>query len=196
MAVAMSGQPKQARTEAFEAIKAEFIATLPEEVAAEKAPLIDRYYHDTEKEAMRNMVLDDRRRLDGRKLDQIRPIWSEVNYLPMAHGSAIFTRGETQSLTTVTLGTKLDEQMIDGAMIEEKIDFILHYNFPPFATGEVKPIRGTGRREIGHGNLALRALKAMMPSKEDNPYTVRVVSDILESNGPLRWQPSAPEPWH
>lgn len=183
MAVAMSGQPKQARTEAFEAIKAEFIATLPEEVAAEKAPLIDRYYHDTEKEAMRNMVLDDRRRLDGRKLDQIRPIWSEVNYLPMAHGSAIFTRGETQSLTTVTLGTKLDEQMIDGAMIEEKIDFILHYNFPPFATGEVKPIRGTGRREIGHGNLALRALKAMMPSKEDNPYTVRVVSDILESNG-------------
>jgi len=183
MAVAMSGQPKHARSEAFEAIKAEFIATLPEEQQAEKAALIDRYYHDTEKEAMRNMVLDARRRLDGRKLDEIRPIWSEVDYLPTAHGSAIFTRGETQSLTTVTLGTKLDEQLIDGAMIEEKIDFILHYNFPPFSTGEVKPIRGTGRREIGHGNLALRALKAMMPSKDDNPYTVRVVSDILESNG-------------
>jgi polyribonucleotide nucleotidyltransferase len=132
---------------------------------------------------MRNMVLDSRRRLDGRKLDEIRPIWSEVDYLPMAHGSAIFTRGETQSLTTVTLGTKLDEQMIDGAMIEEKIDFILHYNFPPFSTGEVKRITGTGRREIGHGNLALRALKGMMPSKEENPYTVRIVSDILESNG-------------
>lgn len=183
LAVAMSGQPKHARSDAFEAIKAEFVATLPEELQSEKAPLINRYYHDTEKEAMRNMVLDARRRLDGRKLDEIRPIWSEVDYLPMAHGSAIFTRGETQSLTTVTLGTKLDEQLIDGAMIEEKIDFILHYNFPPFSTGEVKPIRGTGRREIGHGNLALRALKAMMPTKEENPYTVRVVSDILESNG-------------
>lgn len=183
LAVAMSGQPKHARSEAFEAIKEEFKATLSEEDQAAKAPLISRYYHDVEKEAMRNMVLDARRRLDGRKLDEIRPIWSEVDYLPMAHGSAIFTRGETQSLTTVTLGTKLDEQMIDGAMIEEKIDFILHYNFPPFSTGEVKRITGTGRREIGHGNLALRALKGMMPSKEDNPYTVRIVSDILESNG-------------
>jgi polyribonucleotide nucleotidyltransferase len=183
MAIAMSGQPKHARSEAFEAIKAEFTATLPEEDQVAKAALISRYYHDVEKEAMRNMVLDSRRRLDGRKLDEIRPIWSEVDYLPMAHGSAIFTRGETQSLTTVTLGTKLDEQMIDGAMIEEKVDFILHYNFPPFSTGEVKRIMGTGRREIGHGNLALRALKGMMPSKEDNPYTVRIVSDILESNG-------------
>lgn len=183
MAVAMSGQPKQARSEAFEAIKAEYASTLPEEFLTEKAHLIDRYYHDTEKEAMRNMVLDSRRRLDGRKMNEIRPIWSEVDYLPMVHGSAIFTRGETQSLTTVTLGTKLDEQLIDGAVIEEKIDFILHYNFPPFSTGEVKPIRGTGRREIGHGNLALRALKPMMPNKDDNPYTVRVVSDILESNG-------------
>ena len=181
--VAMSGQPKHARTDAFDAIKQEFIATLPAEEQTANAALISRYYHDTEKEAMRNMVLDARRRLDGRKLDEIRPIWSEVDYLPTAHGSAIFTRGETQSLTTVTLGTKLDEQMIDLAMIEEKIDFILHYNFPPFSTGEVKPLRGTGRREIGHGNLALRALKAMMPSKEDNPYTVRIVSDILESNG-------------
>lgn len=183
MAVAKSGQGKHERSEAFEAIKAEFVATLSEEDQAAKGFMVDRYYHDTEKEAMRNMVLDDRRRLDGRKLNEIRPIWSEVDYLPMAHGSAIFTRGETQSLTTVTLGTKLDEQLIDGAMIEEKIDFILHYNFPPFSTGEVKPIRGTGRREIGHGNLALRALKAMMPGKEENPYTVRVVSDILESNG-------------
>jgi polyribonucleotide nucleotidyltransferase len=183
LAVAKSGRPKQERADAFGTIKAEFMATLPEEDQETKAFLVDRYYHDTEKEAMRNMVLDDRRRLDGRKLDEIRPIWSEVDYLPTAHGSAIFTRGETQSLTTVTLGTKLDEQLIDGAMIEEKVDFILHYNFPPFSTGEVKPIRGTGRREIGHGNLALRALKAMMPNKEDNPYTVRVVSDILESNG-------------
>jgi polyribonucleotide nucleotidyltransferase len=183
MAVAMSGQSKHERSDDFDAIKAEFIATLPEEDQAAKAPLISRYYHDVEKEAMRNMVLDSRRRLDGRKMDEIRPIWSEVDYLPMAHGSAIFTRGETQSLTTVTLGTKLDEQMIDGAMIEEKVDFILHYNFPPFSTGEVKRLMGTGRREIGHGNLALRALKGMMPSKEDNPYTVRIVSDILESNG-------------
>ena len=127
--------------------------------------------------------MNDKQRLDGRKLDEIRPIWSEVDYLPSAHGSAIFTRGETQSLTTVTLGTKLNEQDIDGVVIQEKQNFLLHYNFPPFSTGEVKPIRGIGRREIGHGNLALRALKAMMPDNETNPYTVRVVSDILESNG-------------
>ena len=134
-----------------------------------------------EKEAVRNMILDEKIRLDGRKLDEIRPIWSEVDYLPSAHGSAIFTRGETQSLTTVTLGTKLDEQVIDGAVIEGKNNFILHYNFPPFSTGEVKPMRGTGRREVGHGNLALRALKQVLP--DNNPYTLRVVSDILESNG-------------
>ncbi len=182
-AVASSGLGKKERTEGFESVKKEFIETLTEEEASEKAFLVNRYYHDVEKKAMRDMILNDRKRLDGRKLDQIRPIWSEVDYLPAAHGSAIFTRGETQSLTTVTLGTKLDEQVIDGAVIEEKQNFILHYNFPPFATGEIKPIRGVGRREIGHGNLALRALKAMMPDAETNPYTVRVVSDILESNG-------------
>jgi polyribonucleotide nucleotidyltransferase len=136
-----------------------------------------------EKKAMRNMILNDKRRLDGRKLDEIRPIWSEVDYLPTAHGSAIFTRGETQSLTSVTLGSKLDTQDIDGVVIQGEQDFLLHYNFPPFSTGEVKRIMGVGRREIGHGNLALRALKPMMPGKDINPYTVRIVSDILESNG-------------
>lgn len=164
-------------------IKEGFVATLSEEEAAEKQALIGRYYHDVEKEAIRNATMDNRRRVDGRALDEIRPIWSEVDYLPAAHGSAIFTRGETQSLTTVTLGTKLDAQVIDGAVIEEKVNFILHYNFPSFATGEVKPIRSTGRREIGHGNLALRALKTMIPQGADSLYTIRVVSDILESNG-------------
>ncbi len=182
-AVAMSGSGKKERTEAFSAIKQEFIATLEESVASENGPLIGRYYHDVEKKAMRNMILNDKRRLDGRKLDEIRPIWSEVDYLPTAHGSAIFTRGETQSLTSVTLGSKLDTQDIDGVVIQGEQDFLLHYNFPPFSTGEVKRIMGVGRREIGHGNLALRALKPMMPGKDINPYTVRIVSDILESNG-------------
>lgn len=181
--VASSALPKKDRSEAFVAIKEEFIASLATEEAVANAFLISRYYHEVEKKAMRDMILNDRIRLDGRKLDQIRPIWGEVDYLPTAHGSAIFTRGETQSLTTVTLGSKLDEQMIDGAMIEEKLNFILHYNFPPFATGEVKRIMGTSRREIGHGNLALRALKPVIPGNEINPYTVRIVSDILESNG-------------
>ncbi|MCB0805798.1 MAG: polyribonucleotide nucleotidyltransferase [Bacteroidales bacterium] len=174
---------KKERHEAFDEIKEAFLESLSEEEREEKEPLVNRYFHDVEKEAVRWMVLNDQVRLDGRKTTEIRPIWSEVNYLPAAHGSAIFTRGETQSLTTVTLGTKLDEQTIDGAVIEGKSSFILHYNFPPFSTGEAKPIRGTGRREIGHGNLALRALKQVMPKGEDNPYTVRVVSDILESNG-------------
>ena len=181
--VAMSCSGKKERTEAFAAIKQEFTETLDPDFAAENAPLIGRYYHDVEKKAMRDMILNDKRRLDGRKLDEIRPIWSEVDYLPTAHGSAIFTRGETQSLTTVTLGSKLDTQDIDGVVIQGEQDFLLHYNFPPFSTGEVKRITGVGRREIGHGNLALRALKPMMPSKDVNPYTVRVVSDILESNG-------------
>ena len=172
---------KQERKASFDAVKEEFVAALTEEQKEEKASLIDRYFHDIEKDAVRNATLDARTRVDGRKLDEIRPIWSEVDYLPAAHGSAIFTRGETQSLTTVTLGSKLDEQMIDGAVVEGKVNFILHYNFPSFATGEVKPIRSTGRREIGHGNLALRALKNMIPS--DNLYTIRIVSDILESNG-------------
>lgn len=181
--IASNPTAKHERSDAFAAIKEEFIATLDPEEAKEKEFMISRYYHDVEKEAVRNVILDKRQRLDGRKLDQIRPIWCEVDYLPAVHGSAIFTRGETQSLTTVTLGTKLDEQVIDGAVIEEKINFILHYNFPPFSTGEVKRIMGTSRREIGHGNLALRALKPMIPNGEENPYTIRVVSDILESNG-------------
>jgi polyribonucleotide nucleotidyltransferase len=182
-AVAKQGTAKHERHEAFAQVKEDFLATLTEEEQEEKAMLVGRYYHDVEKEAMRKMILDERIRLDSRKLDEIRPIWTEVDYLPAAHGSAIFTRGETQSLTTVTLGTKLDEQTIDGALIEGKSNFILHYNFPPFSTGEARMMRGTGRREIGHGNLALRALKPMVPNGEENPYTIRIVSDILESNG-------------
>jgi polyribonucleotide nucleotidyltransferase len=145
--------------------------------------MIDRYYHDTEREAMRDMVLAERTRLDGRQLDEIRPIWCETDYLPSAHGSAIFTRGETQSLSTCTLGTKLDEQKIDGAVIEGTRRFLLHYNFPGFATGEVKRSGSTSRREVGHGHLAWRALKEVLPTEADCPYTIRVVSDILESNG-------------
>lgn len=173
---------KNVRKELFKAVIEEFVSSLDPEYAAEKAPLIKRYYHSVEKEAVRSFVLNERKRLDGRDLDEIRPIWAEVDYLPAAHGSAIFTRGETQSLTSVTLGTKLNEQVIDGAVIEDKLNFILHYNFPGFSTGEVKR-SFTSRREIGHGNLALRALKPMIPSGEQNPYTIRIVSDILESNG-------------
>jgi len=182
-AIARKGTTKHERRDAFDLIKQEIIDSIPEEEREAKEMMVERYYHEVEKEAVRRMILDERIRLDGRKLNEIRPIWSEVDYLPAAHGSAIFTRGETQSLTTVTLGTKLDEQTIDGAVFEGKSTFILHYNFPPFSTGEVKPVRGTGRREIGHGNLALRALKQTMPPTDDNPYTVRIVSDILESNG-------------
>ncbi|MDR1879078.1 MAG: polyribonucleotide nucleotidyltransferase [Bacteroidales bacterium] len=183
VAIAKRTTTKQERTEAFEQIKEALIESLPEEEREEKTPLITRYYNDVEWNAVRSVVLESRTRLDGRQLDEIRPIWCETNYLPSAHGSAIFTRGETQSLTTCTLGTKLDEQIIDGAIIEGTNNFLLHYNFPPFSTGEVKPIRGTGRREIGHGNLALRALKPVVPAGEENPYTIRIVSDILESNG-------------
>ncbi len=174
---------KHKRGEGFHAIIDEFVATLTPEEAKEKSSLINRYFHDVHKEAVRNVVLKERIRLDGRKLDDIRPIWSEVNYLPAAHGSAVFTRGETQSLTSITLGTKYDQQTIDGALQEGSSKFMLHYNFPSFSTGEARPIRTTSRREIGHGNLALRALKPMVPDDENNPYTVRVVSDILESNG-------------
>lgn len=174
---------KHARKEAFEQVKQEYIEAFDEEGLEEKAPFIDKYFGKIQKEAIRNVVLDEKTRLDGRKTNEIRPIWSEVDYLPAAHGSAIFTRGETQSLTTVTLGTKLDEQTIDGAVFEGKSKFLLHYNFPPFSTGEVKMARFTSRREIGHGNLALRALKPVIPDGNDNPYTIRVVSDILESNG-------------
>lgn len=182
-AVAKQGNANKAvRGESFKAIKKAFIESLPED-HTEDLKLISKYYHDIEKEAVRNMVLDERVRLDNRKLDEIRPIWSEVDYLPSAHGSAIFTRGETQSLTTATLGTKLDEQMIDSAMVSGTNKFMLHYNFPGFSTGEVKPNRGPGRREVGHGNLALRALKKVLPPESENPYTIRIVSDILESNG-------------
>lgn len=182
--VAKSMSSKHERTEKFEAIEAEFIASFPEEELAEKEGLIKRYFHDDVlKKAMRNMILDEGIRLDGRKTTEIRPIWSEVGYLPAAHGSAIFTRGETQSLTTVTLGTKMDEKMIDEVLRQGSEKFVLHYNFPPFSTGEARPARGLSRREIGHGNLAFRALKSMIPMGEENPYAVRVVSDILESNG-------------
>jgi len=173
---------KKIRSESFHSIQDQFVETIAEDVRSEKMPLINRYFHDLHKDVVRQMVLEDRLRLDGRKLDEIRPIWGEVDYLPSAHGSSIFTRGETQSLTSITLGTSLDEQIIDGVVFEGKNRFMLHYNFPPFSTGENKMMR-TGRREIGHGNLALRALKPMLPPDEENAYTIRVVSDILESNG-------------
>ena len=180
-AIATSGTDKHARAEAFEAIVEEFKSKFTEEELETKAPLIDRYYHDVEKEAMRRAILDESKRLDGRKTTEIRPIWIETDYLPGPHGSAVFTRGETQSLTTVTLGTKNDEKLVDDVLNYGKERFLLHYNFPPFSTGEARPQRGVGRREIGHGNLAHRALKRVLPP--DYPYVVRVVSDILESNG-------------
>lgn len=185
-AVAAKKNPnKSERKEAFKAVYEEYISQFSEEQLEEMDGfLLGKYFHDIEKEAIRNFVLDSQERIDGRKPDEIRPIWSEADYLPSAHGSALFTRGETQSLTSVTLGTKLDEQMIDGAMFSGYNKFILHYNFPGFSTGEVRPNRGPGRREVGHGNLAMRALKPMIPSEDEgNPYTIRVVSDILESNG-------------
>ncbi len=174
---------KHERSDALRAIRDEYFEKFDEESLAEKAPIAKRYFHDLEKEAIREMVVNEQIRLDGRKPDEIRDIWCEVDYLPMAHGSALFTRGETQSLTTATLGTKLDEQILDGAVLEGKSKFMLHYNFPPFCTGEAKFLRGTSRREIGHGNLALRALKPILPNGTDNPYTIRIVSDVLESNG-------------
>jgi polyribonucleotide nucleotidyltransferase len=181
-AIAESGNKnKHEREDAFKAIRNEFKATFSEEELAAKGALIDKYYHDVEKEAMRRCILDEGKRLDGRKTTEIRPIWSEIGYLPGPHGSAIFTRGETQSLTSVTLGTKMDEKTIDDVLFHGKERFLLHYNFPPFSTGEAKAQRGVGRREIGHGNLAHRALKKMIP--DNYPYVVRVVSEILESNG-------------
>lgn len=173
---------KKERSHALDKPLEDYLAALPEDTTV-NTDLVKRYYHDVVKKAARDLALNESLRLDGRKTTEIRPIWSEVDYLPSTHGSAIFTRGETQSLTTVTLGTKLDEQMIDGAMISGYSKFILHYNFPGFSTGEVKPNRGPGRREVGHGNLAWRALKQTLPPDEKNPYTIRVVSDILESNG-------------
>ena len=182
-ALAKSAKPKHEREDGFAAIKEEFLATIPEEELEEKTPLVERYYHAVEKEAMRNMILDEGVRLDGRVCNEVRPIWCEVDYLPCAHGSAIFTRGETQSLATVTLGTKMDMKETDEVLVQDDQQVVLHYNFPPFATGEAKSQRGVGRREIGHGNLALRALKPVIPTSPENPYAVRIVSDILESNG-------------
>lgn len=181
-AVAKAGcADKHWRQDSFDAICDEYIAALPEETRDEKTPLVKRYYHDVEREAVRRCILDEGIRLDGRKTTEIRPIWCETDYIPGPHGSAVFTRGETQSLATVTLGTKLDEKILDDVLNQGKERFLLHYNFPPFSTGEARPTRGVGRREIGHGNLAHRALKRMFP--EDFPYVCRVVSDILESNG-------------
>jgi polyribonucleotide nucleotidyltransferase len=181
-AAAQQNTNKNLRKEAFSAPELEYIASLPADHKIDMF-LVKKYFHDMERDAARNLSLDERKRLDGRQADEIRNIWCEVDYLPMAHGSAVFTRGETQALTTVTLGTKLDEKIIDNAMFQGYDKFLLHYNFPSFSTGEIKPNRGPGRREIGHGNLALRGLKVVLPSVEENPYTIRIVSDILESNG-------------
>jgi polyribonucleotide nucleotidyltransferase len=172
---------KAKRTELFNAVKTEVKGGFTEEELATVNGFISVYFSEVKKKAVRDVMLNESIRLDGRKFDEIRPIWAEVNYLPMVHGSAVFTRGETQSLTTLTLGGKMDEQLIDGVTFHGTEKFLLHYNFPPFSTGEAKPLRGTSRREIGHGNLALRALKPVLP--DDNAYTIRLVSDILESNG-------------
>ncbi len=179
---AKSSTDKHKRFDSFEAVITEFLSQYTEEEEVNET-LVKKYYHDVLKEAARRLVLDEQIRLDGRKPDEIRPIVCEIDPLPATHGSSLFTRGETQSLTTVTLGTKLDEKIIDEVLNQGSVKFTLHYNFPPFSTGDAKPARGISRREIGHGNLAHRALKNMMPSDEENPYAIRVVSDILESNG-------------
>ena len=174
---------KKERGMTFKSIKEDFLANMSEEEKAEKQYMLRDYFKATQKKAIRDLLLNEGIRLDGRGTKDIRPIWCEVDYLPGPHGSAVFTRGETQSLTTLTLGTKDDEQLIDNALVRKTEKFLLHYNFPPFSTGEARPIRGTSRREIGHGNLALRALKPMLPPVEECPYTIRLVSEILESNG-------------
>ncbi|NUO00488.1 MAG: polyribonucleotide nucleotidyltransferase [Saprospiraceae bacterium] len=185
LAISKSFLDKHTRSDSFKAVKAEIIASLTEEkgeeYVKENTKFVERYYDKLKKDVVRKMVLDDSIRLDGRKLDEIRPIWCEVDYLPSTHGSAIFTRGETQSLTSLTLGTKNDEVMMDSALFMHYDKFILHYNFPGFSVGEVKPNRGPGRREVGHANLAGRSLRQVLP--ENTPYTIRIVSDILESNG-------------
>ncbi len=183
LAIAMAGSDKHARSEGWKAIYTEYMATLPEDTSDGDKALYKKYYSSLKKEVVRNMVLDHRTRLDGRKLDEVRGIWCETDVLPTVHGSSIFQRGETQALCSITLGTKLDEQIIDGAIYHGYNKFLLHYNFPGFSTGEVKPNRGASRREIGHGNLAMRALRAVLPTEDINPYTVRLISDVLESNG-------------
>lgn len=180
---AKNGSSKEERKESFGRIKEAFVATLSDEERAEKGFMLSQYIKSAQKKAVRDLLLNEHMRLDGRKPTDIRPIWTEVDYLPGCHGSSIFTRGETQSLTTLTLGTKLDEQLIDGALVRRNERFLLHYNFPPFSTGEERPLRGTSRREVGHGNLAWRALKGVLPPAEECPYTIRLVSEILESNG-------------
>ena len=179
--IAKDPSAKHERSDKFSAVVDEFLEKYTEEELEEKEVLAKTYFHDVQKEAVRQLILNENIRLDGRNNQQIRPIWCEVDYLPAAHGSSIFTRGETQSLTTVTLGSLLDANRIDSVISQHDERFFLHYNFPPFSTGEARPLRGTSRREIGHGNLAQRALKVMIP--EETPYTIRVVSDILESNG-------------
>ncbi len=180
-AIAQEGTGKHERSDKFNTVKEELLGTFTEEEIEEKAKLIGEYFHKVMKKAVRDLTLNEGLRLDGRKTNEIRPIWIEVDYLPSVHGSAVFTRGETQALATVTLGTSREVNMIDGATLRSEEKFYLHYNFPPFSTGEARPLRGTSRREIGHGHLAQRALEPMVP--EDAPYTIRVVSDILESNG-------------
>ncbi len=181
--VARGGYSKVERSEKLKAIKEEIKGLYEEEEESEELELAMRYYKNLEKEVIREVILKEKRRLDGRGLEEIRPLYMEIDVLPRTHGSALFTRGETQVLASTTLGNKLDEQMIDNATYKGFEDFILHYNFPPFSTGETKPMRGPARREIGHGNLAHRSLKQVMPDSEENPYTVRIVADVLESNG-------------
>jgi polyribonucleotide nucleotidyltransferase len=182
--IGKGGLAKHERNDAFETIHEDLINELVSETdAPSKKVMVNRYYHEVQKQALRKLILDEGIRVDGRKTNEIRPIWCEIDYIPAAHGSAIFTRGETQSLTTVTLGNKLNEKMLDEVMFQGSEKFTLHYNFPPFSTGEAKSSRGISRREIGHGNLALRALKGVIPAAPGNPYAIRVVSDILESNG-------------
>ncbi|MFM7839548.1 MAG: polyribonucleotide nucleotidyltransferase, partial [Chitinophagaceae bacterium] len=180
--ISKSGSSKNERSAAYDKLKEELVASLGEEPEDSTVKLAKKYFEDLKWEVVRNMILDDRIRLDGRSLDQVRPLSMEIDILPTPHGAALFTRGETQSLTTVTLGTPLDELLVESAAVSDYSKFILHYNFPPYSTGEIKFLRGPGRREVGHGNLALRSLRQMMPGNE-YPYTVRVVSDILESNG-------------
>ena len=178
-----TGATKEERKNRFSELKAAFMDAMSDEDREQKGGMTSDYIKSAQKKAIRDLVLNEGLRLDGRKTDEIRSIWTEVDYLPGCHGSSIFTRGETQSLTTLTLGTKQDEQLIDGALVRKTEKFLLHYNFPPFSTGEERPLRGTSRREVGHGNLALRALKPVLPPVEECPYTIRLVSEILESNG-------------
>ena len=182
-ALSKSGAGKDERNEGYKAIQNEVVFGLGEGASSGDVFLAKKYFHDVQYDAVRNLLLDEGIRLDGRKTTEIRPIWSEIGYLPAAHGSSVFTRGETQSLTSVTLGAKDAEQMIDGAFINGYNKFLLHYNFPAFSTGEARPNRGVGRREIGHGHLAMRSLRKVLPADDENPYTIRIVSDILESNG-------------